>query len=435
MTGHAHRIVIVGGGAGGLELATKLGDRYGRSGAARITLVDRARTHIWKPLLHAIAAGSLRRSQHELNYLAQAHWHHFQYRFGEMDGLDRAAKEIHLAAARDDEGREITPETTLGYDTLVIAVGSVTNDFGTPGAAEHAVPLETPEQAARFNRRLVNALLRAHNRGAPPHPGELHVAIIGAGATGTELAAELHRTARQIAAYGLDTIDPDRDIKIVLIEAAPRILPALPERISASTAQILRDLGVDVRTASRVDEVAADGVRLAGGEFIPAGLVIWAAGVKAPDFLREIDGLETTRANQLVVRPTLQVTRDDSIFALGDCASFAQEGYPNGVPPRAQAAHQQAEFMVKQIDARLRGRPLRAYRYRDFGSLVSLGGYSTVGNLMGFIIGRAFFIEGYVARLMYRSLYKMHEAALHGNWRTLRGLLSGDRPTPTVKLH
>ncbi len=430
-----HHVVIVGGGAAGAELATKLGDRFGRSGQAQITLVDRARTHIWKPLLHAIAAGSLRRSQHELNYLAQAHWHHFRYRFGEMTGLDRERREILLAATEDEEGREIMPASRLGYDTLVIAVGSVTNDFGTKGAAEFAVPLETPEQASRFNRRLVNALLRAHDRGRPVQPGELHVAIIGAGATGTELAAELHRTAREIAAYGLDTIDPDRDIRIVLIEAAPRILPALPDRVADATAQILRDLGVEIRAGSPVSEVMADGVRLANGETIPSALVVWCAGVKAPDFLRELDGLETTRSNQLLVRPTLQTTRDDRVFAMGDCTWLAQEGYPNGIPPRAQAAHQEADFMVHQVEAILKGANLGTFRYRDFGSLVSLGRARTVGNLMGFVIGRAFFVEGLIARLMYRSLYKMHEAALHGNWRTLRGLLVGDRPTPSVKLH
>ena len=186
-----HHIVIVGGGAGGLELATRLGDRLGKTGRARITLVDRSRTHIWKPLLHAIAAGSLRRSQHELNYIAQAHWHNFHYRNGEMIGLDREAKQIRLASLQDEEGREIVPESNLAYDTLVVAVGSVTNDFGTAGAATYAVPLETPEQASRFNRRLVNACLRAQNQTDPIRPGQLHVAIIGAGAVAITLAPRL----------------------------------------------------------------------------------------------------------------------------------------------------------------------------------------------------------------------------------------------------
>ena len=222
-----HHIVVVGGGAAGLELATKLGDRLGRRKRARVTLVDRSRTHIWKPLLHSVAAGSLRRSQHELNYIAQAHWHHFRYRNGEMIGLDRAAKTIDLAATQDSEGREISPEATIAYDTLVIAVGSVTNDFGTPGASEFAVPLETAEQASRFNHRLVNACLRAQDQDSPVRPGQLHVAIIGAGATGAELAAELHHSARAIIAYGLDRIDPERDLRIVLIEAG-RPHPARP---------------------------------------------------------------------------------------------------------------------------------------------------------------------------------------------------------------
>ena len=431
-----HRIVIVGGGAGGLELATKLGEKLGKSSRADITLVDRSRTHIWKPLLHSIAAGSLRRSQHELNYLAQAHWRHFRFRLGEMTGLDRAAKTIALAAVADDEGRQVIPPSTLAYDTLVVAIGSVTNDFGTPGAAEFAVPLETPEQASRFNARLVNACLRAQNQAEPVRPGQLHVAIIGAGATGTELAAELHHTARAIIAYGLDRIDPERDIRIVLIEAAERILPALPERISSATLDLLAKIGVEVRVNARVAEVLADGVKLSDGQVIPSELVVWSAGVKAPAFLAGIDGLETNRINQLVARPTLQTTKDDSIFALGDCASCPRPGFPQPVPPRAQAAHQMAEFLVGQLAARVEDRPLAEFAYRDFGSLVSLGKYSTVGSLMGSLVGGSFFIEGMFARLMYRALYKMHEAKLYGNWRALVGLFSREgRPAPTVKLH
>jgi NADH dehydrogenase len=433
-----HRIVVVGGGAAGLELVTRLGESLGRRGRAQVTLVERSRTHLWKPLLHAVAAGSIDRTQHELNFLAQAHWHGFTYRYGEMTGLDRDARRIRLAATHDEEGREITPPNELGYDTLVLAVGSVTNDFGTPGARAFAVPLDTPDQATRFNRRLVNACLRANAQEAPVRPGQLHVAIIGAGATGTELAAELHRTVRAVIAYGLDHIQPERDIHIVLIEAAERILPALPERISAATRQLLETLGVEVRSGARVTEVRADGVTLANGAFIPAELVVWSAGVKAPDFLHDLDGLEANRINQLVVLPTLQATRDADIFAIGDCASCPRPGHAQPVPPRAQAAHQEASHMLRQIRRRLAGEPLEPFVYRDFGSLVSLGEYSTVGNLMGFILGRNLFIEGYFARLMYRLLYKMHQAALHGSgsvlWRTLVSGIS-QRPEPSVKLH
>jgi NADH dehydrogenase len=433
-----HHVVVVGGGAAGLELATQLGNRFGKRKAALVTLVDRSRTHLWKPLLHSVAAGSMDPGDHELNYQAQAHWHHFHYRYGEMNGLDRAQKRVFLAPTFDDEGRQITGPRSFPYDTLVMAVGSVTNDFGTPGAAEFAVPLETPEQARRFNRRLINACIRANTQDGPVRPGQLHVAVIGAGATGTELAAELHRTARELVAYGLDRIDPHKDIRIVLIEAAERILPALPERISEATLALLQKLGVEVMTSARVSEVRADGVCLASGEFVASELVVWSAGVKAPNFLRDLDGLETNRINQLVVTPTLQTTRDPSIFAIGDCAACPRAGFPTPVPPRAQAAHQQASHLLKQMPRILAGEKVQDFNYRDFGSLVSLGKYSTVGNLMGFLVGKNMFIEGLFARMMYRSLYKMHERALYGSVKTLLSSLSrtlSTRTDPQVKLH
>jgi NADH dehydrogenase len=182
-----------------------------------------------------------------------------------------------------------------------------------------------------------------------------------------------------------------------------------------------------------------DGVRLASGAFIPAELVVWAAGVKAPDVLRNTDGLETNRLNQLVVRQTLQTTRDDAIFAIGDCAACPWPGHSTPVPPRAQAAHQQASYLARALPRHLlRGAPLPEWRYRDFGSLVSLGAYSTVGNLMGKLVGGNLFVEGLFAGLMYKSLYKMHQLALHGPAKvaldTLARLITR-RTEPQVKLH
>jgi len=433
-----HEIVIVGGGAAGLELATGLGNTLARHKRARITLVDKARAHLWKPLLHSVAAGSLDFDEHALDYLAQAHWHHFSYRFGELIELDRERKLIQLAPTYDEEGVEITPQRSLHYETLVIAIGSITNDFGTPGVSQHAIPLETPEQAVRFNHRLVNACIRADAQPDPVRPGQLHVVIVGAGATGTELAAELHRTTREVVAFGLDRIDPERDIHITLIEAADRVLPALPSRISDATTQLLKNLRIDIRTNSRATEVRADGVQLADGGFIPSELVVWSAGVKGPDVLSHLDGLETNPIGQLVVTQTLQTTRDPDIFAIGDCAACPLPGDAGDVPPRAQAAHQEASHLVKQFPLLLRGEPLKPYIYRDFGSLVSLGRFTTVGNLMGFLVGENFFIEGYFARLMYRSLYKMHEAALHGVANVILSTIGRTfrrRNVPVVKLH
>jgi NADH:quinone reductase (non-electrogenic) len=433
-----HRIVVVGGGAGGLELATRLGNRLGRRGKAHVTLIDRRSTHLWKPLLHEIAAGSMDLGTHEIDYLAQAHWHGFTFRLGGLIGIDRARRTVRVSRYLDEEGREVLPEREFGYDTLVIALGSTTNDFGTRGVKAHAIPLDTAEQAERFHARLVNACLRANTQAGPLLPGQLNVAIIGAGATGTELAAELHKTTRQLVAFGLDRIDPDKDIKIHLIEAAPRILPALPERLSEGAAKLLADLKVQVHTGVPVTEVTASGVTLANGKLIPAELVVWAAGIKAPDLLKDIAGLETNKLNQLVVRPTLQTTRDDAIFAFGDCAACPWLGHKGTVPPRAQAAHQQASHLARQIPRRIAGLPLKEWRYHDFGSLVSLGQYSTVGNLMGKLVGGNLFIEGWFAGLMYRSLYKMHQLALHGPTKVALDTMARvitRRTEPVVKLH
>jgi NADH dehydrogenase len=433
-----HRIVIVGGGAGGLELATRLGDGLGRRGRAHVTLIDRERTHLWKPLLHEVAAGSMDVSSHDVDYLAQAHWHHFTYRIGEMTGLDREQRLVHTAGVSDDEGREVTPPRSFPYDTLVIAIGSQTNDFGTPGVREHAIRLDTPSDAARFHRRLVNACIRAHTQLAPLEPAQLDVAIIGAGATGVELAAELHNTTRQLVAYGMDRIRPDEDIRINLIEAADRVVPALSERLSRSVERLLDRLGVKVLTSSRVAEVLPGGVRLASGTVVPAELVVWAAGVKAPEVLRDLAGLESNRINQLVVTEALQTTRDERIFAMGDCAACPWPGKGGSVPPRAQAAHQQATHLARQLGRLLAGKAPKPWRYRDFGSLVSLGSYSTVGSLMGRLVGGNLFVEGYFARLVYLSLYKSHEYALHGIAKvvldTLARLITR-RTEPHVKLH
>ena len=433
-----HRIVIVGGGAGGLELATRLGDKLGRRRKADITLIDKARTHLWKPLLHEIAAGSMDLGHHELDYLAQAHWHHFNYRTGEMIGLNRFRREVQVGSVVEENGTEVTPARSYQYDTLVLALGSLTNDFGTPGVVEHAVRLETPEQAARFHRGLVNACIRAQSQTEPLKPGQLQVVIIGAGATGVELAAELHKTTRDLVAFGLDRINPDKDITLYLIEAAERILPALPRRISDAAADLLRKLGVRVYTSARVAAVMPNAIKLADGRTIAAELVVWAAGVMAPAVLKNIDGLETNAINQLVVRQTLQTTRDDNIFAIGDCAACPWPEKAATVPPRAQAAHQQATHLYKQLQRRLAGRLVNPWHYQDFGSLVSLGEYSTVGSLMGKLVGRSLFLEGYFARAMYVSLYKMHEYELHGFIKvaldTVVRLITR-RTEPQVKLH
>ena len=436
-----HRIVIVGGGAGGLELATKLGDDS-VSNKTSITLVDKNRTHIWKPKLHEVAAGSMDLADQELDYIAQAHWHHFKFRLGELISIDREKKQIQIAPVIDEAGELVTPIQTISYDTLIISIGSLTNDFGTQGVAQFAQRLESLADAKRFHLRLVNACLRAQAQVDPLAPHQLKVAIIGAGATGVELAAELHRTTRAIISFGMDRVDPEKDLKVILIEAAPKILPALSDRISNAAQKLLVDLGVEVITNAKVEKVQPDKVLLSNGVEIPAELIVWAAGVKAPDFLKGIGGLETNHVNQLLVLPTLQTTLDQNIFAIGDCAacpwSQANNGKGGIVPPRAQAAHQQASHLYKQINRVINREPLKPYEYRDFGSLVSLGEYSSVGSMMGGLIGGSLMVEGLFAKFMYISLYKLHQLALHGWVKVALDTLSRlihRRTHSIVKLH
>ena len=186
----------------------------------------------------------------------------------------------------------------------------------------------------------------------------------------------------------------------------------------------------------RVVEVGADKVRTVTGREMPADFTVWAAGIRCAAVLRDLDGLESNRLNQLVVLSTLQSTRDPDVFALGDCASAPWgEGR---VPPRAQAAHQQSDHLVKTMERRLAGRPPRDFHYRDFGSLVSLGNYQSVGTLMGFLTGGTLHLEGLLAKAFYISLYRLHIWALFGFWRMALDTLARmirRQTEPKVKLH
>jgi len=410
------KVVIVGGGAGGLELATELGNKLGRKNRANITLVDKNRTHLWKPLLHEVAAGSLDDGIDALSYRVHAKNHGFNFKLGELANIDRENKIIHLAQLMDQDGTQILPESEVSYDILVMAIGSVSNDFKTKGVSEHCIFLDSPQQAKKFHHRMLNKYLQL----GVHQTNHVSVAIVGAGATGVELSAELYNALQQVSSYGFEHIKAT-DLKVSLVEAGDKILPALPDRISASAHKELVKLGVDVRTKTMVTEATAEGLLTKEGELIEADLIVWAAGIKAPDFLKDIAGLETNRVNQLVVKANLQTSRDDSIYAIGDCASCAlADG--KFVPPRAQSAHQMASLVAKNITATIKNKPLADYKYRDYGSLVSLSNYSTVGSLMGNLMKGSMKIEGRLARLVYISLYRMHQVALHGYLRT--GLIS-----------
>jgi NADH:ubiquinone reductase (H+-translocating) len=432
------QIVVVGGGAGGLELATRLGAAFGRE-RFDIILVEQNQTHVWKPLLHEVAAGSLDANLDEVGY--RSHGHRWGYRFfyGVMEGIERETRHVVIAPIIDEDGREIMGRHRIRYDYLVLAVGSVSNDFSTPGVKQNCLFLDSRVQADRFRQKLLDHCLRVSRLMSddPSIDAHVSIAVVGGGATGVELAAELYNAAAELKHYGLEVFDESR-LQVTLIEAGPRILPALPEDLAKAAKSDLEDLGVRVLTGMAVVEATREGMVTSSGEIIKADIRVWAAGVKAPDILKDIGGLETNRNNQLIVRQTLQTTRDDRIFALGDCCYFVADGETRPVPPRAQAAHQMASTVFANIKRLLRGRPLKPFHYHDHGSLVSLSRYSTVGSLMGNLVGGRLAIEGRLARLVYVSLYRMHLLAIHGFFKGIAMVIVSQVNhiiRPRLKLH
>ncbi len=439
------RIVIVGGGAGGLELAARLGDTLGKHRQAEVLLIDRSLTHAWKPLLHELAAGTLTSEEDEIDFLQQARRHDFQFHPGRMDGLDRQRKEVRLAALVDEHGQEVLPRRTIPYDALVIAIGSVVNDFGTAGVAEHAVALNTIEDARHFHRLLLAACARAEWKASGP----VELAIVGGGATGVELAAELMESVDEMAGYGQRLRQLKRPVHLRLIEAGPRLLAGLPEELSSQVQAGIEALGVEVMLKQRVTEIGPEHVTLASGERLPSAITVWAAGIQGPRTLQHMDGLETNKLGQLVVGPTLQTTRDPAVFAMGDCASCALAPGALPVPPRAQAAQQQARFLARALRLWLSqpGRALPRFVFRDRGSLVSLGRSQVIGNITGADKHSpstqrsprgGLLVHGLIARLGYWGLHRRHVATLQGVWHTVLATLGrwlSGRSQPRVKLH
>ena len=391
-------IVIIGGGAGGLELATQLGHKLGKKNQADILLIDKNRTHIWKPLLHEVATGSIDPDLDGVVYSAHAAKHYYRFQLGTFCNINQSDKTITLATLHDELEHIILPERKVKYDHLVIAIGSVSNDFNTPGIKEHCYFLDSNQQAERFQHTLLDSFTRLHQDDNQQQ--SLNIAIVGGGATGVELSAELYHVSDLLKLYGLTNMTAKR-LHIHLIEAGPRILPALPERIASSAKRELLKLGVNVRENTQVKAATENGFITKDDEHIDANIMLWAAGVKAPDFIKEIGIFELTRSNQIQVNQFLQSSVDENIYVLGDCCAFTQADGMQ-VPPRAQSAHQMAQCVEKNLIATIKQQALSKFVYSDHGSLVNLSRYSTVGNLMGNLTSSSFFVEGKIC-LLYTS--------------------------------
>ena len=431
------QIVIVGGGAGGLELARRLGSHFRRQ-THDILLIDKNRTHIWKPLLHEVATGSLDANLDEVGY--GGHGIRWGYRFfnGTFSGINREKKVVLTDPLHDDNGNEVISAREINYDYLVLAVGGVSNDFNIPGVKNHAMFLENRKQADNFRARLLNACFKvSHSSLKGDGSPVVDLVIVGGGATGVELSAELLNVASSLRHYGLTDFDENR-IRLTLLEAGDRLLRALPEKLSIAAMKELSEIGVDVRLNTAVSQVYSDRILTETGDTINSDITLWAAGVRGAKYLADLDGLATDRLDRLIVNKHLQTTNDPAIFAVGDCASFTPPGSTGPLPPRAQAAHQMARAVFENIISLAENRSLKPFIYNDRGSLVSLSRFSTVGSLMGNLIGGRLAIEGRLARIAYMSLYRLHILAIHGWLRGVTLILVGHVnriARPKLKVH
>ncbi|WP_028115189.1 NAD(P)/FAD-dependent oxidoreductase [Ferrimonas senticii] len=404
-----NKIVVIGGGAGGMELITKLGQQLGKKGKAEITLVDLASHHIWKPLLHELATGSLNEGTNALDY--QVHGTHNGYLFqrGALTAIDRDNRQVILAPLFDRHGNQVLAERRLDYDYLVIGIGAISNDFGIAGVKEHAYTLDLTEQAMALRERIQNQFMQ-HASGQ--RTGKMKVAIVGAGATGVEMAAELFHMANTLRGYGYQLESDLLDLTVV--EASDSVMPALPKsELRQAVHDKLIEIGAKVAGNTQVTEVTAQGLTTKNGELIEADLVIWAAGVKAPEVLATL-GLEHNRANQLLADASGRSLSDERIFTFGDCAAIPQAD-GSFLPPRGQTARQMALLVGYNLIRLLRDpeAELDSYVYKDLGSFVNLAHYKTVGNMFSFLRG-GLQVVGCPARFVYASLYRRHIIALHG---------------------
>lgn len=422
-----HKIVIVGGGVGGLELATQLGHRFGKTKQAKIILVDQNLTHLWKPLLHEVAAGTLNPYQEEINYFAHAAKHHYQFILGKFINVYPKKRVIQIQSPTVDVQQP--QDTLLAYDTLILALGSNTDHFNIPGVQQHCYFLDSLAQAQKFHQNLLKLYLDAQNL-SPARC--LNIAIVGAGATGVELAAELQYAKKCFFHYGLTQIHPT-EVNIYLIEANTRILPHLSKHTAQYIHTELETLDIKVITSQHVIKVDQHKIYFEDGSHCSAEIKVWTAGVQAPPVIAQLQDFEKDHLQRLKVYATLQTKTDPNIFAFGDCAHCQPDAAIRPLAPRAQVASQQARFLVQSLAARLKQRTLPMFHFRDRGALVSLSHHQTIGEVFGY-----FNVHGYVAKSMYLSLYRMHQATIHGY--THAGLLTAKdlinrNIRPKIKLH
>lgn len=421
------RVVVLGGGAGGLELAVGLSRRSDMD----VTLVDRVSTHLWKPRLHEFAAGTVNSSLAEMSFYTLAGMHGFRFEQGDVEAIDRSARTVRLAEMRSPTDQFITASRSLAYDACVVALGGLTATFGTEGVAEHAIRLDEKSDAEEFRDLFIAMMIHARESCEPAH-----VVIVGSGATGTELAAHLRLSERAFAHEpGSDEMRPL--LKLTILEAAPQLMPGADDGLRESVSERLAQLDIVVRTNAAVDRVSETEIRTATGEVFPADVTVWAAGLTGHPSLKGLADFEIDKKGRIVVDDRLHSSLDPAIYVIGDAASFTPAGADAPLPPTAQCASQQADYLVSALPESLAGGTPKPFVYNDRGRLLSLGGAGSVG-LVGFLRKNDFLVEGRFATAAYHGLQRRHQWAVLGPLRGSVAILA-DMMSPTsgpaMKLH
>jgi NADH dehydrogenase len=422
----AHHVVIIGGGFGGLSAAIGL-----KRAPVRVTLIDRCNYHLFQPLLYQVATGALSPANIASplrNILKRQR--NTRVLLGEATTIDAKNHRVILS---DGE---------VAYDTLIVATGSSHQYFGHDEWGKFAPGLKTVEDATSMRRRILLAFEAAEREQDPEKlQAWLTFVIVGAGATGAELAGALAEIARDTLRHDFRTIDPSKS-RILLVEGTDRVLPSYPPSLSASAQHMLGRLGVVVRTGAMVTEIQKHSVTIREGdrsEEIPTRTILWAAGVLASPLgrmLAESTGAPVDKAGRLIVEPDLSIAGHPEILVIGDLANFShQTGQP--LPGVAQPAIQQGKYVARLVQHRLKGTPAKRFHYFDKGNLATIGRGAAIADLNWVRISGLpawllwiFIHLLYIVEFQNRLLILLQWGWLYLSWDRSARLITGENPLP-----